>query len=517
MKKETRLLPLYIGFIGIAGLVLILWFTPYGAGVSPDSTVYIGDARNLLSGKFPIDTHFPPLYPLALAAMGLLNNNLVQAARFLSAILFGINLGLVALAVYLSAGRNFLTTTLAILFFASSTSILKIHSYAWSEPLFFALFLTCLILLSTYVIKPTFFSYIGSSLSVGLAIVTRYIGGAFLPAALIIIFLAGRSDQKLGRRLRDTLVWFVLACTPITILSVRNLFTSGEAVDRYLVFHPLSVSYYVQQLGKNAADFIFPISFPSNRIGIAFWGALGISLIVLLIIYFKRHFRNINWHSIGIVVPMICASFSIFYLLFLYSSISLFDASTPVDSRILSPVFVLMIVGIFSTIWTVSQTLKKPIVWWCFLIFLVLFIAIKTPGAIQFMKGVQERGSEYTSLKWEDSESIAFVRSIGTEVKIYSNGADVLGFLTGKEIQYLPKKYSSTTTIANPLYDKEITAMCKDIVENGALLVYFKSLNKAYFPTQEEIQSACHLPVLMSLEDGTVYGTQKTPILKVPH
>ena len=60
---------------------------------------------------------------------------------------------------------------------------------------------------------------------------------------------------------------------------------------------------------------------------------------------------------------------------------------------------------------------------------------------------------------------------------------------------------------ANSLYNEEVATMCKDILEKGALLVYFNKINfRIYLSTQEEIESTCKLPVLRSFGDGTVFG-----------
>jgi hypothetical protein len=141
MKKNINFLYPFIGIIAITGIALILWITPLGAGVQPDSIVYINGASSLSSGKgfsnngIPV-THFPPLYSIILATANLFVRNFVQAARILNAILFGINAGLVALAVYLSSGRNYLTASCACLFFLVSAPLLVMHAWALTEPLF---------------------------------------------------------------------------------------------------------------------------------------------------------------------------------------------------------------------------------------------------------------------------------------------------------------------------------------------------------------------------------------------
>ena len=149
IKRRKPLFPaISIGAFGILAILLILWITPYGSGVNPDSITYFGAAKSILSGQgysingSPI-THFPPLYSLFLAATNIAANNIVQAARILNAILYGINLGLIVLMVYLTTGRKFLTTTVAVFFFLSSGRLIELHASAWSEPLFITFSLVC--------------------------------------------------------------------------------------------------------------------------------------------------------------------------------------------------------------------------------------------------------------------------------------------------------------------------------------------------------------------------------------
>jgi hypothetical protein len=509
MKKKTRILFPYLGLIGLTGIVLILWITPYGPGIQPDSIIYINGAKSLLAGKGFLDqgvpiTHFPPLYSLFLAVIGLLEKNLVQTARILNVILFGINAALVALAVYLTTGRNFLTTTFAAFFFLASAPILEAHAWALSEPLFISFSLVCILLLSVYVTRPGLPLLIASSLALGFAIITRYIGLAFLPATLVIVFV-GRGDRQLRQRFRDTFIWAILACAPFIILSVINMLAAGSATDRSFVYHPVSEFHYLAEIFDNLSKFIAPISLPI-WVWPAFLGLLAGLFIAQLEIFSKLHLRDINWRSTGIVMAMACLLFSASYLLFLFISLSFFDASTPVDARLFSPILVILIPGGFSAIWSVAQTLKKPMLWRFFLVFLVLSICIKTPDAIRSGASIRKNGLGYTSLPWRESASIAYVKSLAGEMKIYSNGADAIGFLTENQSLSIPKKKSPTTMKANPTYKKEIEAMCQEIMENGALLVYFNTIGRGYLPSQEEVESACPLSVLQRFADGTVYG-----------
>jgi hypothetical protein len=146
----------------------------------------------------------------------------------------------------------------------------------------------------------------------------------------------------------------------------------------------------------------------------------------------------------------------------------------------------------------------------------VLSISIKTTDAIRSAVVLQKNGGGYSSRQWQYSESIAFVRLLGDDVRIYSNGvysngADALAFLTDKKSLSIPFKNSILTALENPRYNEEIEAMCNEIKKNRALLVYLNHHERSYLPNKEELESICQLPVLRRFADGTVYGISIEP------
>src|SRR5918992_1443542 len=93
--------------VGVAalGFLGILFCTPAGIGIYPDSVVYVGVARNLLQGQgvtyfdenghmAPV-THYAPLYPLVIAGLGLTGIDPLEGARWVNAVFFAFNIRLV--------------------------------------------------------------------------------------------------------------------------------------------------------------------------------------------------------------------------------------------------------------------------------------------------------------------------------------------------------------------------------------------------------------------------------------
>jgi len=81
-SKTVWILIAVLASCAVMGGGIIVWATPWGVGLSPDSAIYIGGARSLAEMKGytqPVDAstyspivHYPPLYSASLATFGVL-------------------------------------------------------------------------------------------------------------------------------------------------------------------------------------------------------------------------------------------------------------------------------------------------------------------------------------------------------------------------------------------------------------------------------------------------------------
>src|SRR6266540_1002830 len=142
---RPRLVAFFVlALIALTGMTLIISATPNGLGLSDDSIAYIAGARSMLAGNGyreawlasngPV-THFPPAFSSVLAFFGLFHIDPLRGARWVNALLFGLNAGLLGVLGWrmtpsLSAG-----IILAALF-VFSAEMFQVHAVAMSEPLF---------------------------------------------------------------------------------------------------------------------------------------------------------------------------------------------------------------------------------------------------------------------------------------------------------------------------------------------------------------------------------------------
>lgn len=132
---------LTLSLLAVAGTFLVLRATPEGLGLSDDSIAYIAGARSMLAGdgyreawlesNQPV-THFPPGFSSVLAFFGLFGLDPLRGTRFVNALLFGINAGLLGILVWrmtpsLTAGL------VAAALFVVNGDLLQVHTAAMSE------------------------------------------------------------------------------------------------------------------------------------------------------------------------------------------------------------------------------------------------------------------------------------------------------------------------------------------------------------------------------------------------
>lgn len=508
MKPTGKWIWLYLALVALTGAAAILWLTPRGAGISPDSTVYLASAQSLLAGTgYAVDgipvTHFPPLFPRLLAFVGLVQRDLLQAARLLNALIFAVNLGLIAWLSYLASGRRFGVSLLATVFALTAEPILELHAWAWSEPLFIALVLTSVLFLIRYVPSPQWIPLVWSAIAMGLAIMTRYIGIGLLLGGVIIIYLARpRRDRRMG--LRDAAIWFGISCLPLAAFLLRNLAVSASIADRSFAVHPMTLYEFTIGVTSTLSRLV-ALDTLAARLGAAAILLIAVYLILPFNAWSSR-LREQHRRSPELAIPFSCLVFCVAYLPFLYVSLSFLDASTPLDARILAPVLVLLVVSGFAAVHTLGERFDKPYAWTGLVVLMLLIIVVRAPSLVAAAAAMRIEGLGYTSRQWTESPTVRYARTLPESAVIYSNAPDVLRFLDGRTALPIPSITNALTIQPNPRYAAQLDGLCRRIAGGSAYLVYFDTVQPWNQPTKAVLESTCGLSLLTRLPDGAAYG-----------
>jgi 4-amino-4-deoxy-L-arabinose transferase-like glycosyltransferase len=508
--KTDFLVILLFFIISVFAFFVALWSLSRGIGVSPDSIEYITTARNLLSGKGFQSlngelVHFPPLYPLLLAFVGIFVKDLLLAARALTCFLFFLCAFFVAVASYGATKKSAVAGLCSLLIFISSSAMATIFTRAWSEPPFLLFSFSAYILLSLFAAKRKKWLLIFSSVCLGLAMTTRYTGISLVPPMIVVLLL--RRDRRPMEKIADCALLLAIGCLPLATWLLKNYNVVHTSTGRSLALHLIGMKNIIQFAGT-LANFILPIGIPAF---------LKMSILVLggglMVVGFLNAVKTRiqSWKTdFGFVTLLSTALFSVTYVIFLFASISVFDASTPLDFRILSPLFFFLMFFIPSLIWKGNRITKSSFALLILPLLLIVTIAVNGYASLKIWKKSHSEGLSYTSQAWKDSDIVKWLKSTPISKTIYTNGWDVIIFFTGKAAHQLPNEASLTSLLANPRYEEEMKQLKAAIERKEALVVYFPAITWRWsMPNREKLDHIYHFPMIVEMKDGVVYGVEE--------
>ncbi len=492
----------------------MIYSTKWGIGTSPDSAAYIGSASNLLNGKGlsvpygdPPDqplSFYPPLYPIFLSLGGLSGYSIFQSSRWLHVILLSLNLLLLWLFIRkLIPSSLSLLSSILLIPFAISPSFFNLHIMAWSEALFLLTGYGGLFLVATGLSQHRKYFIIQGSFLLGLAFLTRYSGLAMIAAAgiAILIFQKGIIWTKLHYTIYATIPALVMASGWM----IWNFIINGNFASRSLDFHLIETNQLRLGLDTIANWFLIPLSLP----GVVKIGILA-TIITPLMLFIFRGFNKFSEELKWIV--SILATFFITYPLFLLVSISFIDANTPLDDRILSPLFIvfglLMITAIGHLLNKLRYTLRTKIL--LASLGVLLFSVIGIEQRISAIHASHNFGIGFGHIQWRDSELIHQIKQFPADSIIYTNSPEGVYLLTGKPSIPIPRKIDLTRRTPNPNFQEKMNLMRHEILIGNAVIAYFSSVRSKAVPDPSEM--IAFMPaskIIKEYTDGLIIGVSK--------
>lgn len=520
MTKPPYASFLILSLLALSGTFLVLYATPQGMGLSDDSIAYIAGARSILSGQGyreawlasnqPV-THFPPGFSSVLALVGISGLDPLRGARFVNSILFGANIFLLGLIGWRMTKSKVAGIALVFLFLINGP-LFRVHTAAMSEPLyiFFALaaFLSfwkyfshltqCHAERSEVSLRVSERPFVAKSATQGdttnrlvhgalgvlggsngflvlssiftaFAYLTRYAGLALLATFLVSLFILHDTWRK---RLASA-GFFLAGFVPFALAwSIRNSLLADNATNRTLVFHPITAENI--QLGiSNFAAFILPIE-EWRRTLVKIPNLFAIILFVLALVLLvwvvfkglKKFFQPTT--EIPEVLSFIATLYIFGYLSSILSSMTLFDASTKFQLRILAPVYAsLLIMLVYLGYWLWQK--QKAVAILLSLVIFSLSLSGFTDTLIQLRKG----GQGYASFQWFDSEAMKFLSQLPENTRIYSNEVGAVYLYTGRPGYVLPDLVDPVTGLPRGNTDEGIAALQSDVLSGEAALALF--------------------------------------------
>ncbi len=220
--------------------------------------------------------------------------------------------------------------------------------------------------------------------------------------------------------------------------------------------------------------------------------------------------------GVGASISIAMGIFSICYLPAVVLAIMFVDASTPLDRRILMPLYLPLLIVIFSAIRAESGRLGRGLrIAGVAAAGLVLFWNV--PYTRAWMKNVCANGQGVNSVAWQKSKLMQRVRTMPSDRMIYSNGYDMIGLHAHRTSLSLPVRVHLATGKLDGEYDARMAEMIRRVREEGAVVVYFTGVRRAFLPTAAEVEKALEVPAIYSTTmpvsvggaEGVVFGVDR--------
>jgi 4-amino-4-deoxy-L-arabinose transferase-like glycosyltransferase len=366
--------------------------------------------------------------------------------------------------------------------------MLQLHAAAMSEPLFIFLSLLSFWLFDLYFELPP--SSIGRGIagewwwlvacgaSAGMAYLTRYAGLALVATFIVAICILRTTWRK---RLTSIGI-FLTGFLPFALgWALRNRIVAENATNRAFAWHPITVENI--KLGVYTfSNFLIPVeswrkTLANSRFILE--GLIAIILGAVLIWTVVNTWRYISkprqasalksgGKESREVISFTTGLYIFAYLASIVASMTMFDAATKFQLRILSPVFVgLLVLLVALGIWMRKK--YRPFVALMLVILLGLSIYKQSNTFAQWSQG----GLGYASFQWYDSEAMANLRDLPAEVRIYTNEPAAVYLYVGRGANVLPTRFDSATALERSGFGEDIANLQNEINDGQAVIALF--------------------------------------------
>lgn len=463
LQKQIGLFVLALGLISISGILILRYSTPFGLAINDDSVAYIAGAQSILDGQGYREAwlisngpqiHFPPGFPVALVLIDiLLDLDPVRGARALNGLTFGLNIALTGwLAWRMTSSRlaGIIAASLVLL----NSSILYIHTRAMSEPLYICLTLVSFLLLDLYFRRSQKYFLILLGIILGWSFLTRYAALALLATIVTSMLILHKGWRE---RIRSISL-IMISCLPwIFAWSIRNQLVGDTITNRLLSWHPITQENWM--LGVDTlSEFIIPINswrkaIPESGV-IASILLIGLAITIWIVYKCILSFYKPIQFSKPNTLSTTNSIYILIYMLALVSTMTLFDPATKFQVRIISPIYIsIILLATALAFWVWS---KKIILWQSIIVFLTVFVlGMFSFGQIKSIPKIQN-SLGFANPVWQNARAITALKEFSPDTLILTNEPGLVYLHTGRPTGVLPRPWVDLTEIKQAVLDGEI-------------------------------------------------------------
>ena len=523
---------LFVIVMAVLGAVHVLVRTStYGAGIGADSVSYLSTAANLIAGEGLQDFRgagllpWPPLFPLLLAAMGLVGIEPLDAGRLVNVA----SCGLIILVSGLWLRRRLRSPFLAmgaVLALATSYPLGYFSSFILTDAIFVLFTLLALMRMESFSNRNVRWKpLVLAALFTALAALTRYAGIAVVVTGVLMLLLY--AGGTLAERLNRAAVYGAISAIPVGAVFARNYLLFGD-YDRKAtrIGQPLLTS--LEQAAALFHEAVMPANVPDWIGASLLWSfALAVSAGVAICVYTavgQRASPSPSRRSLRIfnvaepARPL--AVFSLVYLTFILLVVSWVGNPSGIAMRFLLPLYVsLLLLGawLFDRLCHIgAHDWRRVAKWTAASLILIVCLGHFGLWARKSLDLTTEAlktgfvGDTFNTVRWDQSDTIAYLRANPVDGRVYCNRFGLLHSLlaleTGINVRgkypTLPEKRQSLAGI-----------------EDGAYVVWLKpaEVHSSYDFNDADLRALPGVETVAEPSDGVIFRVARGVVKSERH
>ncbi len=488
MRLETAAVALAIG-----AAVRSLWtMTSRGAAWFADGDIYIATARRLRAGLgFTIpsplgapapELRFPPGFPFALHLALASGAGALEAARGLNAALLAANLALAAWLARRWSARAPGAALAVVVLASAAVDALFVHATILSEPLFIFLTLLALAFLSSDAERPKAWKAAAAALAVGLSVLVRFAGVAWIPAGALLV------ARKRRGGVRDATAFALGAGAPIGLWLLHNRGAAGRFTSREWFY----TSPWTSANARFAKETLLTWA---TQDGASPWArALPPFLAAALLAAAPSAAEE--------EAPLV---FALAYAAFMAAMLCVTEpAMLTESSRYFAPLHLILLAVLAARAARLSRrrgAAARACVW----TLAAVLAASQLRQAARWRDRFPDAALGYAAARWKNSALVAWAKEAPSDAVVYTNAAAPLLVYAQRGAALLPQKTRLDTGASNPGYDGELRELAAALRERRAVLLLFDESEDSYdMPSRRELEDLLPLKTLARTPDGAV-------------
>lgn len=455
-------------------------FKQHGIEIQVDSSAYIRGALSMKEGlgfthSGELINHFPAgMSFIYFVLMTIFSASIYTVALYLNVVLLAC-IGILFKRLMQQLNMAEPVQFASFIIFIFSPPVIDMSSKMMTElPTTFLIMLSTVLLLRK---KNTWTNILLIGITLGIGILIRFAMIGVIAGFAAYLFWINRQSIK------RAFMYAILVFIPGILISVSySIYTKWQyhnvAVDRKLIWHPITPKLlsnfiktpfsWIVQYKYNEPTQVIILGLLTLIISIALWlntykpERSGATL-------FNRIKKNNALMTI-IVIPVI-------YCLFIATSISLFDETTPVDTRILSVISVFFYLGLsyLLQVWyNWSSNIKKSAVLLFFLALVLVWPAQKTLS--NRYNYPQAFNKPYWQIEARSIVNETAFKWTKPNCKIYTNSLSFWHICNNKKVIRLPYALSDASQNEKNKFLEKMTLIRNEIINNQAQLIFFASM-----------------------------------------